>query len=741
MVAVPMEECRDLLLELESVQRAVLYHCPKLVRACIVPVVTRMPLLLVDASDAPRDEVTQALQTMVQTVVNELIFVPSTNFLQQPQNSYQMEFTSTIGGPNKDGIRPLMMKFHGLEVEGDRNEVLLTPAKEGDEGTLQIRHVVEVLQQRIESKYGWKTAFPLDNPQDEDIQAKLMLDPDTGKPTIFRPRIPFMRLPENFESTLSPLERNTNQESDDDDGSQFWDDNQRSPEEGGNGISPIFWYKWWEDAYGGTDGVRLRQIGIYPRSGPIGMSEASFYCHRATVDLPQGNQMLTKAEERDKAYNEKRFSPETDREFSTNDDSNQDEPSTTTNPDPLFRNTIDANVIDTTSRTTQESDVVTQDAEADQDQAIRKIMDRAEAERMYTSPSLDDVTMFADSSTEVDEPTSPEELSPLENNNSNNNNLPYREEAPAAIDNSDRIRNIVNNRAYIRAREPQSLDKSKKEKPSIQDNPIFQDWRNKVAASNKDGSSRMDGGVTSSTTTTPTMPPFPSNEYFVGIWKMMDYRMDDTNDDEDDTMSENLILRVDGTTAGGPTLDSKLKQKAAGGTWRIFEAQKRITNDDSSSHHDEEEEEEVTSTRLRIELVIPPKKEQLFVMEGEVTRIQMPSSKSLNTDKFLASSAPATFGIPELEQLVDSSRETMANSLSEQTTKLEQGLLHCGGEAWLQDILVDSPEDDNADDSMIGNKKKRPRRVKLGNFSIIKYESKDPSQYRYTIPPPRSVQD
>jgi hypothetical protein len=295
--------------------------------------------------------------------------------------------------------------------------------------------------------------------------------------------------------------------------------------------------------------------------------------------------------------------------------------------------------------------------------------------------------------------------------------LPYREEAPAAIDNSDRIRNIVNNRAYVRAREPQSLDKSKK--PSIQDNPIFQDWRNKVAAS-KDGSSK-EGGVTASST--PTMPPFPSNEYFVGIWKMMD-----TNDD-DDTMSENLILRVDGTTAGGPTLDSKLKQKAAGGTWRIFEAQKRMDDNDG----DATDEVTSTSTRLRIELVIPPKKEQLFVMEGEVTRIQMPSSNSQKNDKFLASSAPATFAIPELEQLVDSSRETMANILSE--PKLEQGLLHCGGEAWLQDIVVD-PKD--GDDS-IG--KKRPRRVKLGKFSIIKYESKDPSQYRYTIPPPRSVQD
>jgi hypothetical protein len=49
MIGIPMDECHELTLELESVQRAILYHCPLLVHACIVPAVTRMPLLYVSA--------------------------------------------------------------------------------------------------------------------------------------------------------------------------------------------------------------------------------------------------------------------------------------------------------------------------------------------------------------------------------------------------------------------------------------------------------------------------------------------------------------------------------------------------------------------------------------------------------------------------------------------------------------------------------------------------------------------
>ena len=59
LVAIPLETNHDLLLELESIQRAVLYNCPLLINAVITPELTRMPMLYVnvdvDAGKAQAD--------------------------------------------------------------------------------------------------------------------------------------------------------------------------------------------------------------------------------------------------------------------------------------------------------------------------------------------------------------------------------------------------------------------------------------------------------------------------------------------------------------------------------------------------------------------------------------------------------------------------------------------------------------------------------------------------------------
>ena len=87
------------------------------------------------------------------------------------------------------------------------------------------------------------------------------------------------------------------------------------------------------------------------------------------------------------------------------------------------------------------------------------------------------------------------------------------------------------------------------------------------------------------------LPDYPSREHFYGIWRMIAPPTGFPEDTGDDTKSDNIILRVDGTIAGGPTLDQQTNQKAAGGTWKMIKG-----SDDAT-------------TKLRIRLVIPPKKE------------------------------------------------------------------------------------------------------------------------------------
>ena len=58
LIAIPLDTNYELLLELESVQRAILYHCPILADACIPSAVTRLPLLYVKASNTKTAEAT-----------------------------------------------------------------------------------------------------------------------------------------------------------------------------------------------------------------------------------------------------------------------------------------------------------------------------------------------------------------------------------------------------------------------------------------------------------------------------------------------------------------------------------------------------------------------------------------------------------------------------------------------------------------------------------------------------------
>lgn len=293
MIGIPLEQNHDLLLELESIQRAILYHCPLLINACVAPVVTRMPLLLVDTKGSKatsisdkdddgrgridvnevlfnrsndrwlddtssnggenelltsRDPITRTLHDIVNTVVEEMVNVHTTI---QSSSSTSTAVSKNEGdddenndedsnnereGLNSDNVKPLLMKFQGLEIDGDMNNILHAIGSE-NEGTELLRDVLNEITKRIE-KRGWSVYVPEDNPQ-----GKIGGLNEDG--VTWRPRIPFMRLPSDFYETLPDPKGFDGQW-------QNYSDEQkniymRTPEEGGNGISPLFWFKWWDD--------------------------------------------------------------------------------------------------------------------------------------------------------------------------------------------------------------------------------------------------------------------------------------------------------------------------------------------------------------------------------------------------------------------------------------------------------------------------------------------------------------
>jgi hypothetical protein len=84
------------------------------------------------------------------------------------------------------------------------------------------------------------------------------------------------------------------------------------------------------------------------------------------------------------------------------------------------------------------------------------------------------------------------------------------------------------------------------------------------------------------------------------------------------TTSDNLILRVDGTIAGGPILDPMTRHKAAGGSWKYIETTENDghTTDGSSSN----DTNQVKNASLQIRFIIPPKKDRVLVMEGPLKK-------------------------------------------------------------------------------------------------------------------------
>jgi hypothetical protein len=120
--------------------------------------------------------------------------------------------------------------------------------------------MVDDLQERIHRETGWKTALPHD---DHAINGK------------FRPRIPFMRLPPNWDKFLEAGMKDSK------DGEEKEDIMLLKSDQGGNGISPILWCQWDADVYGTA---RMREVAVYKRrKGYDGLDEQAFYMPEQTV--------------------------------------------------------------------------------------------------------------------------------------------------------------------------------------------------------------------------------------------------------------------------------------------------------------------------------------------------------------------------------------------------------------------------------------------------------------------------
>jgi len=282
MIGVPMSDCHQLQIELESVMKGILFHCPILSNSCITPSKSRMPLLYIDASGKPSGEVTDELYGIVQRLVSKHCYV---------KEEYKDD-VNDYSGVNDDGYRPLTMTFHKLQIDGKKHEVLHTVADENEnDGLEKLRSLVADMEVEIQSR-GWKAIWP----SSDEVQGNEAKMYNADK---YMPRIPFMRLPPDFEFDTDTWEIDL----------------------GADGICPVFWYKWKDDVMGRH--VRLPEIGIYSsRSRGNDMSEQNFFLPHETVLLPDGNEALTRQERVHQKYQEEKMGK---RESRVSDDNTDDD--------------------------------------------------------------------------------------------------------------------------------------------------------------------------------------------------------------------------------------------------------------------------------------------------------------------------------------------------------------------------------------------------------------------------------
>jgi hypothetical protein len=628
LIAIPVDSCHELMLELESVQRAILYHCPILVHACIVPAVTRLPLFYVKTSTDVLDaDAVATLTRIVDRVVRELIFERLDYPLQNeiPEDGSSMNLTSSVS--------PLTLTFSNLEIDGVGNQVLSTVARPDDPNTSLLIGLTDELRRRIQLETGWSTALANQGDRKEN----------SNTISSFRPRIPFMRLPLDWDAIIEDAyHEESGFELDNNNGD---DENDRTPfltsDKGGNGISPIFWIQWLEDTFAAA---RMPEIGVYSWSSqridlmPSSrteissttndnefrerrLDENSFYHPRQTVLLPSADPTTAKVELRYRKYQLDRISEaeETKRRVKDGVDTTRSKPDVP--PDDLLL-----------SKT------------------------RSRLEDLYRSSSEDlPVDVLPDSA-----PTNREDDA-----------IALLDSTIPVIDDtvSRKMLDLTSNRASQKAQ--LNLGGGKSNLTTIQDNPVFLNYKKTVI---------NDGDVEPAGELTGLRRFSPGRDDCVGIWQMIRSPTGFDVEEGDSSRNDNLILRVDGTIAGGPILDQETRQKASGGTWSIR----------SSGE----------STSLSIRLVIPPRKERILFMQGPVERISPSAGLSL---------ASSTFQIPEIQRKSDSSKQ-------------KDEFISCNGRVWIEDAVT------------------RLNKEEIGSFSLKQLlNAVKPTDYTITIP--RSIRN
>ena len=466
--------------------------------------------------------------------------------------------------------------------------------------------------------------------------------------------------------------------------------------------------------------VRIKELAVYGRTAPMGINEQSFYIPHLKTKLPEGNQILSEEEEKGKEYDanrrleQERLAEEEEEEWerrqqqqSAEEGSIGETPFIDVDENSFekdlqhLRSSADRRMLQTIfdSSPDLETDFESLDIIQDTNNDNHKDVE----EQVVDVPSSDALvidekatssgeTTSSDLTHKYEQASEEEELSPT---------VESREEESKVDAKESIIRSIEK---PIAKGDFSSISAKAKKKPDPKDNPIFQNWKERMSQN----AANLKEDVR------PKLPPFPSDEHFVGIWRLMTTPSGPSIDEErlmgaldtDPSASENLILRVDGTTAGGPILDTLSQHRASGGTWKFFEAEwiGKTDNDDDI---------DMVQTRLRIRLVIPPEKERILVMEGEVKRGSLPSAYSISQENMKQLRSSGSFGISPQKK----KSNTEANQENEETK--DEVFLQCSGEAWVED--------------------RSGKRSKLGPFSLLKM--KDRNEYTYTIPAPKRNQD
>jgi hypothetical protein len=759
LLAIPLDSCHELGIELESVQRAVLYRCPVLVHACIPPAAIRLPLLYVTVSNksnsnsttpvilGSRDEWLRQLHGIVRDAVQCVVYragheeSESDDTKRDVPSVQRDDGRPNLQGANQEGIRPILVAFRTLEIDGDGNQVLLTVGDATSPGGRILDALVREVQRRIEefssslsssslsSSVTWKTRIPEDparRPTSSSSSSSSSAAAANSKVVAFRPRVPFMRLPMDWDSYLDPTQ-------------EFL-----TSDQGGNGISPILWGQYMDDEFGSA--ARMREIGIYMSSAAafgrgggrqrraLLSEEAAYRVPAYAVPLPEGNAELAKVEKEFERYQEERLRTAEDRErhivarekqqlqpdqpigppgedavpFSHDDTGAVDGDFFNTpldKYDSLFARTLD-----------RLGSLYADEAPQKAEEPSSSDFDIDETETTTGTADVTDLARRMASILDESSGTSPVEPGSEDNGEADDEGA------------RDRMKRVVESRARIRT-ERELLAKRKRDKPPIEENPVFAKYRNGTLVPS---SATAGGGKLSSSSTGRKhmdLPPFPSDEHVVGFWRVVRSPTGFAPEEGGDpSRSDNLILRVDGTTAGGPVLDSVTRQKASGGTWKLTVLTEGDENGDGIDADSRGGGNAKSLSRraasLRIRLVIPPQKDRILVMQGKLERISLSGSSGDG----LASIPPlaprgGTFGVPALEE-----RAARAGQPDRQGAGVgdeeDDTLVFCSGPVFLEDAVTGA------------------NRNEIGTFTLQKlFSPSDPAQYTITIPRPVRNQD